>query len=139
MVDANVLIPPHKGFAMPFNDFVPHLMHVLDQLGLSIHAKSTFVNSNLSSFACFPNIAYRFLSPAQIANAIDIHVSVQDCIFTRLFLIWRGLSDDDLEEFANRGEKEANAVNWRDTVGWSENSKDAALFRLTEMSIMEVN
>lgn len=45
MVDPSVLIPPRKGYAMPFNDFIPHLMNVLDQLGLSIHAKSTFIKS----------------------------------------------------------------------------------------------
>lgn len=93
----------------------------------------------MSAFGNYPNIAYRFLSPGQIANAIDIHISAVDCVFTRLFLIFRGVSDEEMEDFANRGEKEANAVNWREIVGWREDSKDAERFRLTEISILEVN
>jgi hypothetical protein len=28
---------------MSYHDFVPHLMNVLDQLGLSVHARSEFI------------------------------------------------------------------------------------------------
>ena len=30
---------------MSFRDFVPHLMRVLDQLGMSLHARTTFIKS----------------------------------------------------------------------------------------------
>lgn len=43
MVDPNDYIAPRNGFAMSFRDFVPHLMNVLDQLGLSLHARTNFV------------------------------------------------------------------------------------------------
>ncbi|KAF8212217.1 hypothetical protein K438DRAFT_1902997 [Mycena galopus ATCC 62051] len=128
MVDPNDYIAPRNGFAMSFRDFVPHLMNVLDQLG--IH--------NISAFSAHKNIAYRFLSPSRIAAAIDISITHDPCLFTRLFLIFRGLSDDDVGIFAGAGEKEANAVNWREVVGWSEESKDTTLFRLLETSVLEV-
>lgn len=78
------------------------------------------------------------MSPSRIAAAIDISVTSENCIFTRLFLMFRGLTDDELGNFAGAGEKEANGVNWRDVVGWSELSKDASNFRILETSILEV-
>ena|ERR1700722_9295922 len=95
-------------------------------------------SNNMSAFAAHKNIAYRFLSPGKIAAAIDISVTVEGCIFTRLFLIFRGLSDDDLGLFAGAGEKEANAANWREVVCWSEMAKDTTQFRVLEVSVLEV-
>ncbi|KAG2158181.1 uncharacterized protein EDB93DRAFT_1077407 [Suillus bovinus] len=138
MVDPNDFIAPRNGYAMTFRDFVPHLMSVLDQLGMSMHARTNFINNNISAFSAHKNIAYRFLSPSKIAAAIDISVTSDPCVFTRLFLIFRGLSDDDVGLFAGAGEKEANSVNWREIVGWSENSKDTTQFRLLETSVFEV-
>jgi len=65
-------------------------------------------------------------------------LTADPCVFTRLFLIFRGISEDDMENFSGAGEKEANAQNWREVVGWTENSKDASLFRVLETSVLEV-
>ncbi|KAF8636727.1 hypothetical protein AX17_003530 [Amanita inopinata Kibby_2008] len=138
MIDPNELLGPRTGYAMSFRDFIPHLMNVLDQLGMSLHARTTFINNNMSAFAAHKNIAYRFLSPGKIAAAIDISVTADPCVFTRLFLIFRGLNDDDVGLFAGAGEKEAHAANWREVVGWSEDAKDPAMFRVLETSILEV-
>ncbi|KAF7967099.1 hypothetical protein HWV62_35911 [Athelia sp. TMB] len=138
MVDPNDYIAPRNGYAMSFRDFIPHLMNVLDQLGMSLHARTNFINNNMSAFSAHKNIAYRFLSPSKIAAAIDISVTTDPCMFTRLFLIFRGLNDDDVGMFAGAGEKEAIQVNWREIVGWSENSKDTTLFRVLETSVLEV-
>ncbi|KAG6866950.1 hypothetical protein C0991_003866 [Blastosporella zonata] len=138
MVDPNEYIAPRNGFAMSFRDFIPHLMDVLDQLGLSLHAKTNFLNSNMSAFSQHKNIAYRFLTQSKIASAIDIAVTTDPCIFTRLFLIFRGLTDDEVGAFAGATEKEANAVNWREVVDWQEESKDPTLFRVLETSVLEV-
>lgn len=43
MVDPNNFIAPRNGFAMSFRDFIPHLMNVLDQLGMSMHARTAFI------------------------------------------------------------------------------------------------
>jgi hypothetical protein len=93
---------------------------------------------HIHDFSKHKNIAYRFLSPARIAAAIDLSVTIDPCIFTRLFIIFRGLTDDEAGVFAGAGEKEANAYNWRDVVGWTEHSKDTNLFRVLETSVLEV-
>ncbi|KAF9454533.1 hypothetical protein P691DRAFT_309862 [Macrolepiota fuliginosa MF-IS2] len=138
MIEPGSFIAPRNGFAMPFRDFLIHMKNVLDQLGLSIHARTNFINNNIAAWSVHRNIAYRFLSPAKIAAAIDITVAANPCVFTRLFLIWRGLNDDELGNFAGAGEKEANVYNWREIIGWSEDMKDPSLLRILETSIMEV-
>jgi len=65
-------------------------------------------------------------------------VAADPCVFTRLFLIFRGVSEDDMGIFSGAGEKEANAQNWREVVGWTENSKDPTLFRVLETSVLEI-
>ncbi|TRM62470.1 hypothetical protein BD626DRAFT_548391 [Schizophyllum amplum] len=116
MVDPSDFIAPRNGFAMSYMDFIPHLMNVLDQLGMSIHARTTFIN-----------------------GGHDISVTADNCVFTRLFLIFRGLSDDDMGNFAGAGEKEANQMNWREVVGWNEESKDSTMFRVLETTVLEVS
>ncbi|KAI9064481.1 hypothetical protein FKP32DRAFT_644172 [Trametes sanguinea] len=137
MLDPQEFISPRNGFAMSFRDFVPHLMRVLDQLGMSLFARTNFINNNMHAFSAHRNIAYRFMSPAKIAAAIDISVTVENCVFTRLFLMFRGVTDDELSLFSGAGEKEANQVNWRERVQWSELSKDPTQFRLLETSVLE--
>ena len=43
MLDPTEFIAPRNGFAMSFRDFVPHLMRVLDQLGMSLFARTSFI------------------------------------------------------------------------------------------------
>ncbi|TFK98952.1 hypothetical protein BDV98DRAFT_552063 [Pterulicium gracile] len=138
MVDPNEYISPKNGFGLSFQDFIPHLSNVLDQLGMSLHAKSTFINNNMSAFACHRHVAYRFLAPRRIASAIDISVTSDPCLFTRLFLMFRGVTDDEMDNFVNAGEKEANQMNWREVVGWNEESKDPTQFRILETTVLEV-
>ncbi|EPS98569.1 hypothetical protein FOMPIDRAFT_1165241 [Fomitopsis schrenkii] len=138
MVDPNEFISPRNGFAMSFRDFVSHLFSVMSQLGLSLRACTEFIQNNMNAFSQHRNIAYRFLSPAKIAAAVDISVTAENCIFTRLFLMFRGVSDDDMPLFSGAGEKEANAANWRTQVSWTEHSKDQELFRVLEISVLEV-
>lgn len=76
--------------------------------------------------------------PAKLAAAIDISVTAEDCVFTRLFLMFRGVSEDEMPIFADAGEKEANQYNWREKINWSEMSKDPTQFRLLETSVMEL-
>jgi hypothetical protein len=43
MMDPNDVVAPRNGYAMSFRDFIPHLMNVLDQLGMSLHARTNFI------------------------------------------------------------------------------------------------
>ena len=65
-------------------------------------------------------------------------MTLEPCVFTRIFLIFRGLNDEEVGVFAAAGEKEANAYNWREVVGWSELAKDNEQFRVLETSVLEI-
>ena len=93
----------------------------------------------MSAFASHRNIAYRFMTPHKLASAIDISVTAEDCVFTRLFLMFRGVSEDEMALFADAGEKEANQYNWREKINWSESSKDPNHFRVLETSVLELS
>lgn len=43
MIDPAEFIAPRNGYAMSFRDFIPHLMNVMDQLGMSLHARTNFI------------------------------------------------------------------------------------------------
>ena len=43
LLKADELISPRHGFAMSFRDFLPHISRVLDQLGLSLQARTNFI------------------------------------------------------------------------------------------------
>ena len=67
---------------------LPHLMNVLDQLGMSLHARIEWQSpsNNISSFSAHKNITYRFLSSSKTATAIDITVTLEPCVFNTLDL-----------------------------------------------------
>ena len=115
------------------------LMNVLDQLGMSLYARSNFMARHMPSFAAHRNIAYRFLPPGKIVAAFDISITAPPpCYFTRLFLIFRGLTDEEMGLFDGAGEKEANQANWREVTAWNEDAKDNTIFRVLETSVLEV-
>ena len=77
------------------------------------------------------------MSPGRLARAIDISVTHDACVWMRIFLLFRGLTDDEMNDFANSGEKEALNQNWREIIGWQESSKDQSQFRVLEVSVLE--
>ncbi|KAF8509263.1 hypothetical protein JB92DRAFT_3083796 [Gautieria morchelliformis] len=115
-IDPNTIIAPYNGFAMTFREFIPHLGKVLESLGLSIHARTSFISNQMSSFSTYQNIAYRFMSPNRLAAAIDLSVTCAPCVWTQ-----------------------ASAYNWRDVIGWTEQSRDKDSFRVLETSVLEIN
>ncbi len=122
---------------MPTCDFIPHISRVLDTLGLSLQTRTHFVSTNIAAFTAHKNIAYRFMSPSRLTAAIDISVSMDQCVFNRLFLLFKGISDEEMMEFAGSGEKEAAQFGWTDTVGFDDAIKDPTLNRIIETSIMD--
>ncbi len=148
-------ISPSNGFAMPFSSFIPHICRVLDDLGLSIPGRTIFIrwvwllfhmydpthpghfSNAVTNLANHKNIAYRFMQPNRLSAAIELSVTTDPCVFTRIFLMWRGVSDEEMVKFADAGEKEADAKGWKSVIGFSPGSQDTQKFRVIETSIME--
>ena len=91
----------------------------------------------MSAFSAHKSIAYRIMSPSRLARAIDISVTADPCVWTRIFVMFRGVSEDEMVDFVSAGEKEAMNFDWRAHVGWTEASKDQDMFRVLEVSILE--
>ncbi|KZO95828.1 hypothetical protein CALVIDRAFT_545789 [Calocera viscosa TUFC12733] len=124
-------------FAVPFDGFIPHLYKILETLGVPAKERTNFICNNLGSFSQHKTIAYRLMSPGRLASAIEVNVTTDPSTWTRVFLLWRGLPDDELPLFVGRGEKEAADFDWRGEVNWSEASTEPKNFRVLELSIME--
>ena len=77
------------------------------------------------------------MQPHRLAAAIELQVTTDPCVFTRIFLMWRGVSDEEMMSFAGSGEKEAMEKNWKTAIGFQEGSRDTQKFRVVETSIME--
>ena len=77
------------------------------------------------------------MSPGRLARAIDISVTHDPCVWTRIFLMFRGIPDEEMGEWEAAGEKEALQQNWREVIGWTEASKDPQHFRVLEVSVLE--
>ncbi|EJU05587.1 hypothetical protein DACRYDRAFT_74849 [Dacryopinax primogenitus] len=124
-------------FAVPFDMFIPHLYKILDSVGVPVKERTNFICNNINAFSHHKTIAFRLMSPKRLSSAIDISVTTDPSTCTRVFLLWRGLPDDELPLFDGRGAKEAAAFDWRDEIGWTEAALDAKNFRILELSIME--
>lgn len=77
------------------------------------------------------------MSPARLTAAIDLAVSLENVAWTRLFLLFKGVSDEEMDSYAGSGEKEAAQFNWKDTVGWTEHCRDQGMVRIFETGIMD--
>jgi hypothetical protein len=58
MIEPNDFISSRNGFAMPLADFMHHLMIVLDQLGMSMQARTNFItyaSTKLFFVTCLPS------------------------------------------------------------------------------------
>lgn len=52
LLDPHEFVAPRNSFAMSFQDFMRHLMNVLDQLGMSVHARTDFIKYVRHLIAC---------------------------------------------------------------------------------------
>ena len=79
------------------------------------------------------------MPPAKLARGIDIAVTHDVCVWTRIFLLFRAVTDEEMTDFVNSGRDKVGAIqmNWRELIGWQEQSKDKSQFRVFELSVLE--
>ncbi|KAG8984071.1 hypothetical protein FRB94_007793 [Tulasnella sp. JGI-2019a] len=131
-------ISPSNSFALPLLSFLVHISKVLESLGLPLDARSNFIASNHSSFARHPYIAYRFMPPKSINRAIELSINKTDSIvWTRLFFMWRGISNDEVFLRAGSGEKAAANKDWREVVELKGDVDDKDALGVLEVSVIE--
>ena len=80
------------------------------------------------------HVALRFLPQAAYERAAPMRVAPAPDVVTRVFMLFRGVSADELEGWQRRAPED-----WRDVVGVDvERALDTTLFRALEWGGMEV-
>lgn len=77
------------------------------------------------------------MPPERLDAAIKLSVSTEPVASTRIFLMWRGVSDDEMPLFGAAGEKEAVEKDWKVLLNIEEETPDSTKFRLLETGVME--
>ena len=130
-------VSPTNSYALPTHALLQHLPKILGQLGLSIVARSHFMSTHIPALTAHRVIAYRFMSPKHINRAIELFCthSGSPIDWTRVFFMWRGLDENELEGW--RSGKEAMDADWRGVVEVKEGGVDEGAFSILEVSAIE--
>lgn len=104
---------------------------------------SIFLRYWLPSFLKHTHIGLRFLPQASYERAAPLEVSPAPDVVTRVFMLFRGIHDDDelLSEWVDSRAQSSNAEfqKWREVVGVDlDKASDTKLFRVLEWGGMEV-
>ncbi|ORY29782.1 hypothetical protein BCR39DRAFT_588155 [Naematelia encephala] len=132
-------VRPQNAWCLPSGIFIPHIDRVLEVLGLPVESRTSMITSWLPSVTRHKNIAYKILSPGQLSPSSNLTIIPPPHVLFRIFILFRGVPDDEMKEWSNRGVVHAEmGLDWRNTIGWSEDLKNDELFRIIEYGAMEV-
>ncbi|RXW11894.1 hypothetical protein EST38_g13960 [Candolleomyces aberdarensis] len=112
----------------------------LKALGLHVEARTSFITYWLPSILKHKYIALRFLPQSAYERAAPLHLEPSPDVVGRIFMLFRGVSENDLEAWVEARERTKDAVEfWKDVVGVDvDKIGDASLFRVIEWGGMEV-
>ena len=78
------------------------------------------------------------MPPDRLGAAIKLNLNTEPVTYTRIFLMWRGVTDGEMGKFEQAGEKEAMEKDWKGLLGIMDESPESApKFRVLETSVME--
>jgi hypothetical protein len=125
---------------LTFAPFLQYLDRALTSLGLHVSARNDFVTFWLPHFVRIhesgKDVAFRFLPQVEYEAAARLEVSPAPKIMTRVFLLFGGADSADDAWVAARSRAE---VNWKNTIGVSDDVLDTSKFRVLEWGGMEVH
>ncbi|KAK7452162.1 hypothetical protein VKT23_020790 [Stygiomarasmius scandens] len=109
-------------------------------LGLHVEARTSFITYWLPSFLKHQFIALRFVNQSAYERAAPLEVTPKPDVVTRIFMIFRGLPEEDIEEWTEALDRASEDVQrWQSIVGMDKNNAmDESLFRVLEWGGMEV-
>ncbi|KAF4609941.1 hypothetical protein D9613_010306 [Agrocybe pediades] len=125
---------------LPVSKITPYLDRALYALGLHTEARTSFITYWLPSILKHDNIAFRFLPQASYEQAAPLIVSPTPDVVSRVFMVFQGVSDEEVSRWTKATAKVEEDVSfWEDVVGIDrKRTMDASLFRVVEWGGMEV-
>ncbi|KIK35889.1 hypothetical protein CY34DRAFT_811814 [Suillus luteus UH-Slu-Lm8-n1] len=125
---------------IPVDKVTAYLNKSLQVLGLHTEARTSFITYWLPSILKHKYIALRFVSQAAYERAASLSISPQPDVVARVFMLFKGIHKEHLEDWANaQMQAEKDVCGWVDVVGVDPaRAGDATLFRVLEWGGMEV-
>ncbi|GMK59918.1 hypothetical protein CspeluHIS016_0901350 [Cutaneotrichosporon spelunceum] len=131
-------VRPTNAWVLQQSLFLQHIDRVLNTLGLPPQSRSALITSWLPGITRHKNIAYRILNKEQLDPSSRLELIPKPQALMRLLILFRGIPDGEMKEWAGRQVGSDMGVDWRETVGWTPHLNDEALFRVIEYGAMEV-
>ncbi|KLO11502.1 hypothetical protein SCHPADRAFT_905931 [Schizopora paradoxa] len=131
---------PASSVVLPIKDIPHYLDAALKLLMLHTEARTSFITYWLPSLLKHSHVALRFLPQTAYEGSAPLSVNPEPDIVTRVFMIFRGVSEDEerWNEARLRANQDVTEV-WKDAVGIdAERASDVSLFRVLEWGGMEV-
>ncbi|KAG8741068.1 hypothetical protein FRC10_003408, partial [Ceratobasidium sp. 414] len=124
---------------LPFGNVTGYIDDALMSLGLHTEARCSFITYWLPHLQRHKHIALRFLSQTEYEAAAPLSITPTPDVTTRVFMLFRGVDENDLEAWADAVTKAVEDPSvWRDVVGVEiEKAGDTGLFRVLEWGGME--
>jgi len=118
----------------------PYLDKSLKVLGLHTEARTSFITYWLPAILKHKYIALRFVPQSAYERAAPLEISPQPDIVTRVFMLFKGVREDQLTNWSCAQTKANKDVAWwADVVGVElAQANDTNLFRVLEWGGMEV-
>ncbi|KAG9084866.1 hypothetical protein FS749_004893 [Ceratobasidium sp. UAMH 11750] len=133
-------ITPADSVLLPFDKVTGYIDDALISLGLHSEARTSFITYWLPALQRHSYVALRFLPQNEYEAAASMSVTPIPDVTTRVFMLFRGVKENELETWAEAHARGArNASIWYDVVGVDlARARDASLFRVLEWGGMEV-
>ncbi|KAK0238179.1 hypothetical protein EDD85DRAFT_1005714 [Armillaria nabsnona] len=130
-----------NSIVLPVSTITPYLDKALASLGLHVEARTSFITYWLPTILKHTYIALRFVPQNEYETAAVLHIEPSPDVVTRIFMLFKGISEDRLGEWSGAISRSQDKVEWwRDVVGLvsKERQSDEKLFRVLEWGGMEV-
>ncbi|KAF9524870.1 hypothetical protein CPB83DRAFT_860628 [Crepidotus variabilis] len=136
----NAVLADENSVMLPVDTITPYIDATLKVLGLHTEARTSFITYWLPSFLKHKHVALRFLPQAAYEKAAPLDVSPTPDLVTRVFMLFKGVKDEDLVVWSSAQAKaEDDVLFWAETVGVDiSRTLDKHLFRVVEWGGMEV-
>ncbi|KAH6904681.1 hypothetical protein BKA70DRAFT_1431978 [Coprinopsis sp. MPI-PUGE-AT-0042] len=125
---------------LPLQELTLYLDKALLALGLHTEARTSFITYWLPSFNKHKNVALRFLPQEAYEKAAPLDVQPKPDIVARIFMLFQGIEDADLENWDGVVERAKEPVElWAEVIGIDKaRVLDHSAFRVIEWGGMEV-
>ncbi|KAI0310074.1 hypothetical protein OF83DRAFT_917441 [Amylostereum chailletii] len=137
---AHPQLNPHNSVLLSIDKLSIYLDRALKALSLHTEARNSFITYWLPYFLGHKHVALRFVPQDSYEAAAPMKVTPAPAVITRVFMLFRGVSEDEIPVWAEAKDRsELSVEHWREVVGVdSGRAEDGDLFRVLEWGGMEV-